>query len=353
TMYGGKPAMPTASATATVTVTATASATATATSSASAATDSSGGGSGTEGATSDASVGSSGGFKFDIGGDSESAGDTTGGPDYSMCPCGDKLDLIYVLSDDRELWTYDPTFNVFSKVGDLGCPTSDGTFSMGVGRDGKAWIQTTHLDLNQGIYIGDLFELDVINPANCTDPGYNPGANGWIHFGMAFVSESEQNPCDRLYGQHWNGVAGQWSEGPGVGKLGVFDDIALQMNTIGPTNYNGAELTGTGDGRIYAFGGVPDAKLIQFDKANAQAIETIPFGGFPLTNAFAFAFWGGDFYFFTNSVPDGIGTTSKVTHLDYDNSEGKGQVLTTVNQNAPILVVGAGVSTCAPLKPPG
>lgn len=289
------------------------------------------------------------GVKFDL---PATTGSMTSGPDDSMCPCAPKLDLIYVLSDDRELWTYDPIANSFALVGPLGCPTTDGTFSMGVGRDGYAWIQTTRSpDLVN--YIGDLFRLDVNNPQNCTDPGYTPGANGWVHFGMAFVSESLSDPCDRLYGQHWNGQSGLWSEGPGVGKLGVFDPVLLQMNTIGPTNYNGAELTGTGDGRLYAFGGVPSAKLIQFDKQTAQVIETIPFNNLPLTNAFAFAFWGGDFYFFTLADPNGIGGNSKVTKLDYDDSDNSGKALTTVNMNAPIRIVGAGVSTCAPIEPPG
>ncbi|MCA9659799.1 MAG: hypothetical protein KC486_15760 [Myxococcales bacterium] len=349
-MYDGTPATPTA----TATLTATASATATTTASTSGDATTEGSGASDSGGTEDTG-GSGPSLKYDVG-DSDGdggSGDATTGPDDSMCPCGDKLDLIYVLSDDRELWTYDPANNSFALVGPLGCPTSDGTFSMGVGRDGYAWIQTTKADLIQGINVGDLYELDVNNPANCTDPGYNPGANAWIHFGMAFVSNSADDPCDRLYGQHWNGQSGQWNEGPGVGKLGVFDEQALQMTTIGATNYNGAELTGTGDGRLYAFGGVPNAKLIQFDKASASEVESITFNGFPLTNAFAFAFWGGDFYFFTNSVENGIGTPSKVTKLDYDNSDGDGQVLTTVNNSAPILVVGAGVSTCAPLMPPG
>ena len=309
------------------------------------------GGSGSEG-TSAAATSSggddTGGVKFDVA--QETTGGATTGPDDSLCPCGDKLDLIYVLSDDRQLWTYDPMANAFAMVGPLGCPTQNGTFSMGVGRDGFAWVQDTALvDVINQTYIGDLYRLDVTNPQNCTDPGYTPGAGGWIHFGMAFVSHSESDPCDDLYGQHWNGVAGLWSEGPGVGKLGKFDPVALQMNTIGATDYNGAELTGTGDGRIYAFGGVPDAKLIQFDKATAQAIETIPFAGFPLTNAFAFAFWGGDFYFFTEANAGLPGTKSKVTRLDYDGDKS----LTTVNAGAPIRVVGAGVSTCAPIMPPG
>ena len=84
--------------------------------------------------------------------------------------------------------------------------------------------------------------------------------------------------------------------------------------------------------------------LIEFDKTNAQILETVPFADFPLTSAFAFAFWGGDFYFFTEgNVP-----YSKVTKLDYDGDK----QLSVVNPMAPIRIVGAGVSTCAPVLPP-
>ena len=76
-------------------------------------------------------------------------------------------------------------------------------------------------------------------------------------------------------------------------------------------------------------------------------IETTSLAGLELTNAFAFAFWGGDFYFFTEY--GGFPVTSRVTRLDHD---GDG-TLTTVNTNAPIREVGAGVSTCAPIVPPG
>ena len=300
----------------------------------------------TGGVTTGASaVSSSGGFKFDVG--EETSGGSTTGPDNPECPCAPNSDLIYVLSDDKQLWTYNPLNNLFVLVGPLGCPTPNTTFSMGVGRDGYAWVQDTAL-MGLGS-VGDLFRMNVSNPADCTDPGYTPGANGWAHFGMAFVSQSDINPCDSLYGAHWDGQLGGFGEGANIGKLGVFDEDALQMNTIGSNNYNGAELTGTGDGRLYAFGGVPDAKLIQFDKQTGEELEVISFAGFPLTQAFAFAFWGGDFYFFTEASPGQLGTKSKVTMLDYDGD----QSLTTVNAGGPVRVVGAGVSTCAPVLPPG
>ncbi|HEY8377426.1 MAG TPA: hypothetical protein VIK91_13110, partial [Nannocystis sp.] len=77
--------------------------------------------------------------------------------------------------------------------------------------------------------------------------------------------------------------------------------------------------------------------------------DVFPLANLPLTNAFAFAFFGGDFYFFTEGPNPNF---SKVTHLDYDDSDGDGQQqLTTINNNAPIRIVGAGVSTCAPFLP--
>jgi hypothetical protein len=109
------------------------------------------------------------------------------------------------------------------------------------------------------------------------------------YFGMAFVSNSESDQCDSLYGNSFDGFGG-FSEGPGIGDFLNVDP----------------------------------------------------------TNAFAFSFFAGDFYFFTEAN----GIVSKVTHLDYDDSDNDGmQELTTVVPMAPIRIVGAGVSTCAPFVP--
>ena len=194
---------------------------------------------------------------------------------------------------------------------------------------------------------GEIWKIDVTNPGNCIDPGYNPGQMGINYYGMAFVSNSEFDQCDSLYGNTFNGFGG-FSEGPNVGDFLNLDPKTLQIKLISKSNFNGAEMTGTGDGRVFSFGGVP-SKLIERDKANGQVISTLPLANLPLTNAFAFAFFGGDFYFFTESANP---TVSKVTHLDYDDSDMNGkQDLTTINAAAPIRIVGAGVSTCAPFVP--
>jgi hypothetical protein len=173
----------------------------------------------------------------------------------------------------------------------------------------------------------------------CMDPLYQPGQLGFNKFGMGFVSNDQFDPCDKLYAHSWNGQGG-FSEGPNTGRMGRLEPDTLVMSEIGFIDYNGGELTGTGDGRLFAFAGAP-AKLVEYDKANAQVIATEQLN-MSLTNAFAFGFYGGDFYMFTEGNNP---TFSKVTHYDYDDTK----ALTTVVAQAPMRIVGAGVSTCVPL----
>ena len=193
---------------------------------------------------------------------------------------------------------------------------------------------------------GDIFHVDVNNANACSDPGYTPGQNNFTLFGMAFASNSATDQCDRLYAHSFSGSILGFSEGANSGRLGRVDSATSFPAILGAIDYDGGELTGTGDGRLFAFAGTNPAKLIEYDKTNAAELQTIPLNGLELTNAFAFAFWGGDFYFFTESSP--LGTNSKVTRLDFDGD----MSLQDVNLNAPIRVVGAGVSTCAPFVPP-
>ncbi|MEZ4447993.1 MAG: hypothetical protein R3B09_00855 [Nannocystaceae bacterium] len=261
------------------------------------------------------------------------------------CPCADVEvpldDGIFVLSDNAQLWKYKPMDNTFEMLGSLGCGMTN-TFSMAVDRLGFAWVMFNSP-------AGVLRKVDVTNPNNCTDPGYLPGQMGVTYYGMAYVTKDQFNTCDQLYGNTWNGQGG-FSEGPNFGNFLTVDPMNLQLQLLGATTFNGAEVTGTGDGRAFLFGGANPAKLVEVNKQNGQFLDVLPLGNLSLTNAFAFAFFAGDFYMFTESA--GPGSKSKVTQLDYDDSDNNGiQDLTVVNMNAPIRIVGAGVSTCAPFNP--
>jgi hypothetical protein len=258
----------------------------------------------------------------------------------SECECAEGTDVIYVLSDNAELWSFDPEELEFTLISSFSCDGLISTFSMGVDRNAIAWV------MFQG---AEIYNIDVNNPLACIDPGYTPGQGGFDLYGMAFVSEGEDNPCDQLYALRYSGGIG-FQEGPGIGALGTMKTDDLLLDVLGPTDYDGGELTGTGDGRLFAFAGASPAKLVEFDKDDASVIDILPLDTLELTNAFAFSFFAGDFYFFT----EGAGfVSSQVTHMDYDDSDADGeQQLEVVVPNAPIRIVGAGVSTCAPTIPP-
>ncbi len=267
-------------------------------------------------------------------------GTTTDTGVVDACPCPD-LDValddgIFVLSKTAQLWKYFPGKNQFTLLGAIDCGLAPSTFSMGVDRQGAAWVQFSDQQIRK---------VDITNVSDCSDPGFVPGQGGVENFGMAFVSNSADDKCDRLYGNHYNGVA----EAPMASEFFSIDPLTLALVPHGKSNYGLAELTGTGDGRAFLFAGPDPSKLVEVDKASGATLDVIPLPGVKTGGGFAFAFFGGDFYFFTDNMSD---SKSEVTHLDYDDSDNNGkQDLKVIYQDAPLRIVGAGVSTCAPLIP--
>jgi hypothetical protein len=274
--------------------------------------------------------------------DTTDTGDeSTTGVVPEKCPCPDDLkvpldDGIFVLSKTAVLWKYLPFTNKFVMLGAPKCDVAPSTFSMGVDRQGYAWVQFSDLQIRK---------VNVTDVNDCQDPGFVPMQDGVENFGMAFVSNSAEDKCDRIYGNHYNGVA----MGKDASEFFSVDPVTLDLVQLGKSDYGLAEVTGTGDGRAFLFAGPDPADLIEVDKNTGDTLATIPLPGVKTGGGFAFAFFAGDFYFFTDAESD---STSEVTHLDYDDSDKNGkQDLTVVLQDVPLRIVGAGVSTCAPLVP--
>lgn len=327
--------------------------------------------------------------------------DTTGGVDGCGC-VSDNQDIV-VLSDESELWTYAPLLNTFKYLTDVICQ-ADKPYSLAIDRAGVAWIQYAS--------DGEVYTFDPNDPAPCQLAGVSAEPAGFDYFGLSFASDGP-GTCDQLYLLNYSGE-GPFSEGPALGALGVCDPQTLVVTTLGPTDYDGGELAGTGAGRLFAFAGTNPAKLIEYDKSDATPLSILPLTELRKTRASAFAFHGGDAFFFTEAVATtchpcletqcpvafddcqadptcaealacsialgdvqdlcgGLMTPemldcataacspacypatgdvfSQVTRLDHDDSEGDGQVLTQVNPEAPIRIVGAAASTCAPYLP--
>lgn len=249
------------------------------------------------------------------------------------CPDADAT-VVYLVTSDNELFAFDPPSLATRLVGKLACPAGSATpFSMAVDRRGLAYVLFTN---------GELFRVSTATAA-CAATGYAPGQAGFQTFGMGFSSNGG-GPAETLYV-----VESDFDGATGRGRLGAIDTSTLKLSVVGTIAppVPRAELTGTGDGRLFAFWGDPDrsqgSHVAQLDKGTAQVLAQsfLPTVGLPRM-AFAFAFWGGDFWIFTSRGPF-AGAGSDVTRF----TPGQPAALVT---SLPSTIVGAGVSTCAPAE---
>ncbi len=276
-------------------------------------------------------------------GETDGTGDTgetgeTGVVD--ACPCPDLVvgldDGIFVLSKTAVLWKYFPGKNEMQMLGVVDCGLPPSTFSMGVDREGFAWVQFSDKQIRK---------VDITKVSECSDPGFVPGQDNVGNFGMAFVSNSADDPCDRLHGNHYNFKP----EGDKVAEFFSVDPDTLKLVQLGKSDYGLAEVTGTGDGRAFLFAGPDPSQLVEVDKATGATESVLLLPGVKTGGGFAFAFFAGDFYLFTDAESDG---SSEVTHVDFDDSDKNGkQDIKVVLEDVPLRIVGAGVSTCAPIVP--
>jgi hypothetical protein len=286
------------------------------------ATSSGGGGAGGSGTTDTASsTDSTGAGLFDAGGTTSSGGGNG---------CATESAFVYTLAADNTLYSFDPPTLAFTLIGTLDCPSSASPYSMAVDRDGHAWTVFTD---------GTLYKVDT-KTAKCTATSFVPGQSGFTTFGMGFATDAPGSTAETLYVSQASLFGGTTI---GLAKI---DTTTLALTPIGMYDKLSAraELTGTGDARLFgAFEGSP-YNVAEIDKATAKILSQAPQTAinYPANSSnFAFAFWGGDFWLFV-----GPGTYTDV--FQYKPSDGT----TTKVSSVSFEIVGAGVSTCAPIKPP-
>ncbi len=254
--------------------------------------------------------------------------DSAAAPDVVKNDCPDAAaTVVYTVTEDNELLAFDPAAATFRMVGVLACPAPAGTspFSMAVDRKGAAWVLFND---------GNLYRTSAAT-ALCSKTTFVPNQANFGTFGMGFAT-NDIGPTEALY------VAGD-GQGTSATGLGSIDTTTYALTAIRDFSppIDRAELTGTGDGRLFAFytkaGGV-GSWVGQLDKKTAKIVAENPLPTVEQGRGWAFAFWGGDFYLFTS--PDGAG--SRVTRFRPSNNS----VVDLAGY--PSIIVGAGVSTCAP-----
>ncbi|MGH1348690.1 MAG: hypothetical protein ACRBN8_44525 [Nannocystales bacterium] len=343
------------------------------------------------------------------GADADATGSSTG--ENLSCECAPGTELVYVISDGGELWTFDPMTNAFAVVGPIACGGFR-PFSMAIGRDGHALLLLLD-DIPHAAIAKGLFSVDINDPSDCQAVPYTEGLFGV--FGMSFVDNPPPSTCEQMFVHSYSGQ-GPFAEGEGIGMLGALeDDGALQV--VGTTNFDGAELAGTSAGRLFSLAGTDPVKLVEYDRETAAELDSLEVVGVNKTSASAMAFYGGDFYVFTEGAAPGCEScvqrscgaelaaceadpdcgpvyecllasggdgfsgcegdiegpggplrdcmlgqcsamcspadvVSRVTRIDHDDSDGGGQAVSVLDTPAPIRVVGAASSTCVPVFVP-
>jgi hypothetical protein len=229
---------------------------------------------------------------------------------------------IIVVTQQQVLYAFDPPTARFNRIGDLLCPNTfnQSPFSMAVARNGFAYV----------VYSpdGTLFRVSTAN-ASCTPTPFTAGQKGFSTlFGMGF-SANAPAPGETLY------VTGY--DRP---MLASIDTNTWALRVIGSAPIR-MELTGTRAGDLFGFltssTSPTDTEIAHIDKTTGRLTPVWPLP-FPFGMGWAFAAWGGVFYTFT-------GTSNATTEVHrFDPQTQDVTVVAAIND----LVVGAGVSTCAP-----
>lgn len=256
------------------------------------------------------------------------SGSGGGGP---IDNCSDAAKLVYVLSDDNDLYSFDPPAKKFTLIGQLGCNTSLSPNSMAVDRNAVAWVNYVNAFDSQGV----IFKVSTVDASCDPSPTVQLPA-GFTRIGMGFSKNDLVSEEETLF------VSG--TSGTGLAKINAANTLN-PISNFSPGTFAGesAELTGTGDGRLYGYFTTSPVQVGQIDKTTAAVTNGKVITGLATPSAWAFSFWGGSFYLYAA----GSGN-SNVTKYD----PVAGTIDNAYMTNVGFRIVGAGVSTCAPLIEP-
>jgi hypothetical protein len=259
--------------------------------------------------------------------------------------CAAGADLIYVVDQEYRLWSFDPRLlpaDPYSLIGNLDCPAgapwpewggglTATPFSMSVDRNATAWVLYTS---------GEIFHVST-DDATCVNSNFTKGQADFKLFGMGFVSDSPGSNEETLF------IAGGPVDATGSGRLGRIDGLAVTDIGQLPTAEYSPELTGTGDAELFGYyPGTQSSMVANIVKNSAAHGQSWDMAGLPGgVSAWAFAHWGGEFYIFITEG-DGFLVPFNAQVLKLDPTTGN---TTTELTNTGKVVVGAGVSTCAPV----
>lgn len=249
--------------------------------------------------------------------------------------CADGAADVYTFDIDKHIYRFDTLTKTFTDLGQLACAFTPSItqpvtpYSMGVDRNTVAWVLYSN---------GELFKVEINNQLACTKTSWTASPNGLTTFGMGFSTDVPNGETDSLF------VLGETIVQPLFGyALAKFDTTAMTATNISTTMPDVAELTGNANAELWAFFPRPMPHVVQLSKADGSILKDFPEPGVVRQNpGFAFAHWGGDYWLFIGDYNTGEDTT--VYQID-----GATGGIKSTTPGTGRTIVGAGVSTCAPV----
>jgi len=253
--------------------------------------------------------------------------DTTDG-NGGNSDCADGTESIYVIDQfGGTISRFDPQTTTFTDLGAPQCPTMPGAtpFSMSVDRGAVAWVLYSS---------GELFRVAL--------PGLACAATTWTSpnslkvFGMGFSTDDPGGSAETLW------IGGGLTQTQSSYTLAKVDPATMVATPVA-TEPQLPEMTGTGNAELWGF--FPDAtmpRVVKLDKTTGAIATSFPQPTLAGTmTGYAFAHWGGDYWVFLLKNGESATTIYQVS--------GSTGAITSTTPTAGRTIVGAGVSTCAPV----
>lgn len=245
---------------------------------------------------------------------------------YVNSVCVEASQWIYTVDDANVLARFDPNTLKFTNIATLRCPTYATPNSMAVDQNAVAWV--AYQD-------GNLFKVDTTT-GECQATSFVPSQHGLTVFGMGFVFDPSTG-IDTLF------IAGGGSTSSRRSTLATVSFPGLVVSPVGTVEAGFPEMSGTGDGQLWGF--IPanasssyTAALVKLSPRSGATLESHEYSNLTGGGAWAMKFWGGYFWMF-------LGTS--VYKASRETPE---FVQPAILETGRAQIVGAGVSTCAPLQ---
>ncbi len=247
--------------------------------------------------------------------------------------CSAAAELVYVFATDSDIWSFDPPSKQFTKVATPNCPASSPN-SMAIDRDLVAWLN----------YIGGIYTFDLKTKGACVDSGITLPP-GFEQVGMGFSTDAVGGTAETLY---IDGIGGA-----GLAKIDMATMSVVPIGTFGNDSKlsgQSAELTGTGDARLFGYFTTenPYVRVAQLDKTTSNILSD----NAPQRRAAAAATGRSRSGAATSTSTRRPAPTRRATAASSTTRPSTNAVDATYVADVGFSIIGAGVSTCAPLVAP-